>query len=424
MLVEVMMSALLVALAATAVFKGIDGANATSGQSKARAIATTLAQEDQEALRSKDPRTLASYNPAPVQRIVNDVPYTITSTASFVSDRAESESCTKASGRVTYVSIKSTVTWPDMRGAKPVSAASVIAINNAYAKGSLSIRINDAHAAPVAGVGVSTTTPSALSGTTNSVGCLVWDGLNTGAYFGSFSKAGYVDPSGANVVAPVNGWNVTTGSTAVATHLYDQAGSVNFTFVGKSGSTVYPGARADGVTLSHPSVPAPGVRRANFTAASAYQFTGLFPFTTAYAASAGACAANTTAPGTTTSVIVPPGGLASPDPVVIEMPLINVRIRRTTGTTFFNQVTSNYQAPHVTVRPLSATCGGAVSIGPADANGVPTVTGAALAFPYGSYMVCADDNTRKAEVQVDLVDLAAGTAKDVVIPRSGTTGLC
>jgi hypothetical protein len=65
-----------------------------------------------------------------------------------------------------------------------------------------------------------------------------------------------------------------------------------------------------------------------------------------------------------------------------------------------------------------------VSIGPADANGVPTVTGAALAFPYGSYMVCADDNTRKAEVQVDLVDLAAGTAKDVVIPRSGTTGLC
>src|SRR5919112_1325983 len=102
-LVEIMMSALLVALAATAVFKGIDGATATSGQSKSRAVATTLAHEDQERMRSMDPRKLASYNPSPAKKVVNRVEYTITSEASWVSDRGDAESCTKGDGRVTYV---------------------------------------------------------------------------------------------------------------------------------------------------------------------------------------------------------------------------------------------------------------------------------------------------------------------------------
>src|SRR3954465_7796326 len=90
-LIEIMMSALLVALAATAVFKGIDGATATSAQSKSRAVAVSLAQEDQERMRSMDPRKLSSYSPAPTTRTVNDVQYTITSTASYVSDRTDSE---------------------------------------------------------------------------------------------------------------------------------------------------------------------------------------------------------------------------------------------------------------------------------------------------------------------------------------------
>src|SRR5215208_2617998 len=128
-LVEIMMSALLIALAATAVFKGIDGATATSGQSKSRAVASTLAHEDQERLRSMDPRKLASYSPAPAKKTVNRVDYTITSTADWVSDRTDSESCTKGDGRVTYVKISSKVEWPDMLGSKPVNASSIVAIN-------------------------------------------------------------------------------------------------------------------------------------------------------------------------------------------------------------------------------------------------------------------------------------------------------
>src|SRR3954462_1430530 len=131
MLVEIMMSALLVALATTAVFKGIDGATATSGQSKSRAVAVSLAQEDKEAIRSMDPPKLSSYAPTPTTKTVNDVDYTITSTASYVSDRTDSESCTKGDGRVTYVKISSKVEWPEMRSSKPVPASSTAARNNA-----------------------------------------------------------------------------------------------------------------------------------------------------------------------------------------------------------------------------------------------------------------------------------------------------
>src|SRR5829696_5393878 len=106
-LVEIMMSALLVALAATAVFKGIDGATATSAQSKSRAVATNLAQEDQERLRAMDPRKLASYSPTPVDKTVNRVNYAVASSAQWVSDRGDTESCTKGDGRVVYVRITS-----------------------------------------------------------------------------------------------------------------------------------------------------------------------------------------------------------------------------------------------------------------------------------------------------------------------------
>src|SRR5215204_4958176 len=116
-LIEIMMSALLVALAATAVFKGIDGATATSSQSKSRAVATTLAHEDQERLRAMDPRKLASYAPTPAKKTV------------------------------------------DRTGATGVPA-----------------------------IPVTVDPPVGVTKNTNDGGCVVFDGLNSGAYFGQFSK--------------------------------------------------------------------------------------------------------------------------------------------------------------------------------------------------------------------------------------------
>lgn len=413
------MSALLVALAATAVFKGIDGANATSGQSKARAIATTLAHEDQERLRSMDPLGLSSYSPSPVQKVVNRVPYTITSSAAYVSDRGESESCTRGSGRVVTVRITSQVTWPDMRGSNPVRASSLIAISNAYQRGSLAVKFQNAAADPVPGVSVSVTSPTSLSGASNSAGCVVWDGLSTGSYFGSFSKAGYVDPAGAPNPAPVNGWSVTTGSTGIYTQLYDLAGSANFQFVGKVGSTQYPGARASGVTVSHANMPTPlNERTSTFPRGNTASFTNLFPFATPYSAWAGSCAANRAPSTEAESVSVPAGAGATPNPVLVEMPVLNVRVRRN------NQ---NYANADVRVRPADTGCGStSVQLPLSNASGIPG-TQVDRAFPYGRYVVCADDNSRRVEQTITLATTGAlnpATAQDLVIPTSGGQSQC
>jgi Tfp pilus assembly protein PilV len=418
MLVEIMMSALLIALAATAVFKGIDGANALSGNSKARAAATTLAQEDLERMRAMNPLNLSGYA-STRQKTVSRVPYTIASTGDWVSDRGGSESCTKGSGRVTFVRVTSSVTWPDMRGAKPVVASTLIAVSNAYGKGSLAVRINDRNAAGVPGIGVNVNSPAVLSGVTNASGCVVWDGLDSGTYLGSFSRAGYVDPSGANLVSPVNGWNVTTGSTGVSTHLYDLAGQANFSFVGRAGpTTTYPGAKAPGMTISHQNMPTAGnVRRATFASpANAFTFTNLFPFLSKYTAYAGVCDVNAPLQNAA-SVLVPAGGLATPDPVIVDMPVLNVRVRR-------NNL--NYANANVTVTPVDPACGVKVALPLSDAAGVPG-TGTDRAFPYGSYTVCADDTVRKYTTQISLTTTASAnpaTAADLVIPTSGGGGRC
>jgi hypothetical protein len=430
-----MMSALLIALAATAVFKGIDGATATSSQSKSRAVATTLAHEDQERMRSMDPRKLASYNPAPAQKVVNRVRYTVTSTADWVSDRTDAESCTKGEGRVTYVKISSKVEWPDMVGSKPVMASSLVAINNAYAKGSLAVKLVDRTGATgVQDIPVSVDPPVGLTKQTNQAGCVVFDGLNSGAYFGQFSKVGYVDPNGANLVRPTNGWNVTTGSTAISTYQYDRAGQINFAFDTKyltNAAWDINSPPGNEVSVLHQNIPGPpfqGMRQETVADNSpGYTFDELFPFTTPYASFAGNCTTSAPAWTTPSSATVPPGGTAPQSPVKLRMPALGVRVRRNGATP------STTTVARVTVRPASGTCIPTRTLTNAtSANSFTTAptsaTAQQYAFPPGSYRVCADNSIsastdRKAEVTWNNTD-ENGQLITVDITDSSGTGTC
>jgi hypothetical protein len=389
-----MMSALLIALAATAVFKGIDGATATSSQSKSRAAATTLAHEDQERMRSMDPRKLASYNPAPAQKVVNRIRYTITSTADWVSDRTDSESCTKGEGRVTYVKISSKVEWPDMVGSKPVMASSIVAINNAYAKGSLAVKLVDRTGATgVQDIPVSVDPPVGLTKQTNTAGCVVFDGLNSGAYFGQFSKVGYVDPNGANLVRPTNGWNVTTGSTAISTYQYDLAGQINFAFDTKyltNAAWDIASPPGNEVSVLHQNIPGPpfqGMRQETVADNSpGYTFDELFPFTTPYASFAGNCATSAPAWTTPSSATVPSGGTAPQSPVKLRMPALGVRVQRNAGTPAASAdvIIKPVAAGCVPTKQLQATSTNSFTLAPTSA------TARDFALPPGDYTVCAD----------------------------------
>jgi hypothetical protein len=234
---------------------------------------------------------------------------------------------------------------------------------------------------------------------------VVFDGLDSGQYFGQFSKAGYVDPNGTNVVRPANGWNVTTGSTSISTYQYDLAGAIVFAFDTKYGTNTWSVTNPDAVTLMHQNIPGPPQQGARIqtvpNGTSTYTFGALFPFLTPYTSFAGDCSAtappatfpnqvHTVGPGATV------GSVAAPK--TLRMPTLAYKVTRTNS----SGVTSNRQNARVKVRPATGTCitpRAFASLTPAkltDANGDLKPLGSSdanvFALPYGSFIACADDN--------------------------------
>jgi hypothetical protein len=322
-----------------------------------------------------------------------------------------------------------------MRTSKPVQASSIVAINNAYAKGSLAVKIIDRNGDPVPLIPITVDPPVSQTKDTNDAGCAVFDGLDAGQYFGQFSKVGYVNPNGDNVVRPAGGWNVTTGSTSVSTYQYDRAGTINFTFDTKyltNAAWDVTSAPADtSVTLLHGNIPGPpaqGVKTANVAVGSSgLNFNSLFPFATQYTAFAGDCV--TAAPSWTTpnSALVPPAGSVG---LKLRMPAIGVKVQRNGGNPAGNT--------EVTVRPSSGSCINTRVLPNATSTNswITEPTGSTdlnlskYVFPAGSYIVCADDNVgtgnaRKAEVTVNnTAESGSRTTVNITQSTATSTGQC
>jgi prepilin-type N-terminal cleavage/methylation domain-containing protein len=84
-LIEVIVSAAVLAIVALAVLSGIDGAGASSAREKARAVASSLAEQDQERLRSMPVEMLANPPQTPPV-IVDGVTYDVASKAQWITD--------------------------------------------------------------------------------------------------------------------------------------------------------------------------------------------------------------------------------------------------------------------------------------------------------------------------------------------------
>ena len=221
-LIEVMVSALLVVILSVGVLKALDAAEASSGGNKARGTAANLAQQDQERLRSFRAKELSNARETRT-RTVAGVVYTIVSRSDWVSDASGSKSCNGASARADYMKINSTVTWPDMRGAKPVSTNSVVAAPSGSFgdEGSLGVQVLNRSGVGQAAVTVIVTGPKNLSDTTDANGCVFFGYLPEGNYTVTFSKAGHVDANGVTNVSRVIG--VQNETTQVQTIDYDLA---------------------------------------------------------------------------------------------------------------------------------------------------------------------------------------------------------
>src|SRR4051794_40715583 len=107
-LIEVLVSAMLVATAAVGVLAGVDGASHTSGDQRARATASTLAQQEIERLRALNPSTLAGYVTTPRADSTDTrsgITFTSSTSVNWRTDINNTQACAGASNGTRYLAL-------------------------------------------------------------------------------------------------------------------------------------------------------------------------------------------------------------------------------------------------------------------------------------------------------------------------------
>jgi type II secretory pathway pseudopilin PulG len=343
-LLEVIVSAAVLALVAVAVLAGIDGAQSSTGREKSRSVAANLAEQDQERMRSLQVDSLADYTETRNVNVDGST-YQVVSTGTWVrDDTGGTISCQNNSKQADYLQITSTVTNSSVGyRTAPVAISSLVAPSVAYSstRGSLAVQVNDRDGVGVPGLMVAIDGPSSDSAQTNGSGCAVFQYIAVGNYNITLNRPGWVDHFGNTT--SVGNQDVTAGTLNVRSMDYDEAATAVATIgTYKPGSTDTSSGNL--IPSTAPRVSAtnsgePGMLR-NFTSspasgATTINLTNLFPFADEYGVFTGACdEANPTNydadyfPNYTGSVLTDPAGTHA---VTVRQPPLNFRLRDNSG---------------------------------------------------------------------------------------------
>jgi type II secretory pathway pseudopilin PulG len=318
-LIEAIVAAAVLAMVALAVLSGIDGATRASGRERARSVAASLAEQDQERLRSMQIDTLSKYNAAPRTVPVDGVNYTVTSTTRWVRDDTSTASnCTTGDNKQSdYLYIKSSVT-SNVVGVRtaPVTIESIVTPPIKYSSpaGSLAIQVNNRSGVGVPNLGVSIAGPTGATRNTDASGCALFEYIPEGDYDVTATRGGWVDELG-NATLTSNDVAVNRGTLVKQTLVYDQAANATLaikTYTPESTTDVRDSSAAEITTI-----PA-GKPMRQFPATSGLkptiQATKLFPFTAPYAFWTGNCASESPATYTSTYFNTAGGKALQTDP--------------------------------------------------------------------------------------------------------------
>jgi Tfp pilus assembly protein PilV len=406
-LMEVIIAAAVLVLVVLGVLAGMDAVTSTAGANKARTVAATLAEKDQERLRGMRTMDIDSMNLEPYDVMVGPVKYHIESQAAWVYDASGDEvSCGVAKGQASYMRITSTVSSAKTGGAvKPVVLSSIVAPQvGASAAGSLSVMVKDAQDKGVPDVTV--TAPPAAPEKTNSLGCAVFGQLTAGTYVVTLSKSGYVDKEG--VTNPNKPATVTAGNMSTLEFAYDAGAQITVDVKTKPdasgvddpaasvlGANAELGAGLRSFTLPSAFSPAPNpayptdsvttgtpATVVNTFTGRSMLLTNLFPFRSGYTFYSGRCMANDPSKYVTNyfdnhsgRVVLDPGD--SGKHVTVYEPPTSFKV------TFNSTVRS---AANLYAYPTGPACGGVrIPMGVTTATGKVTYPG----LPYGDYQICA-----------------------------------
>ena len=426
---EVVVSAAILILVVLGIFAGLDAVAGTAGANKARTVAATLAEKDQEELRSLmtvDLNRIRSVIPGPREVNVDGVRYVVESDADLVTDvGGEDISCSLDDGEGSFIRITSKVTSP-MTGAKvkPVVISSIVAPEPG--SGALVAKVVDARDNPVKNMPVQAVGPESITKTTNDAGCAVFGAVTAGAYEVKVNQTGWVDPEGDQEV--IKTATVSAGTLTTVDFVYDIAASLTVNIQSLYGGppAVLNTDNSYGVIAAHTGI-LTGFRLWTSTnPATPISLNRLFPFQHPYKIFSGRCmdqdptgfqenffdvytaAAPTLTPGQTAaiSILEPPVNL---------------------NATF----TQSSIASNVYAYPRTGTCGD-----PARYDMGPVTGGQATrrGLPFGSYDICvqftrSSGTIWRRTIQGVVNDTAAGgnaTRHPVAVTTSSpsVTGAC
>jgi Tfp pilus assembly protein PilV len=294
-LIEVLISAVMLALIVIATFNGFDIADHASADQRARAQADVIAQQDEDHLRSKQIDQISTLNETHPPIKMDGTEYTLVSTGEFIADTTGATTCDSTSAQASYVRTTSTVTWPGAGTRDPVVETGLIAPPPG---GTLLVEITNAKGLPVSGMTVEAIGPSPatsmVTGTTGVKGCVIFSGLEEGEYRATAFQTGYINNKSFTSEPPVSEQSVTisAGTTEKKPFGFDRPGAIAVTF---TPSTLGEKAESDTFVAQNTGLPTPGFvtfGKVGTYAATVTSSQTLYPFEGAYAVYAGTCEAD------------------------------------------------------------------------------------------------------------------------------------
>lgn len=380
---EVLFSAVILALIVTATFTGFDVANRASASERARAQADVVAQQDEDRLRSFQINQLSSLN-ATRTVTYNGTTYTVVSKGEFIADASGSSSCSTVAEEASYVRTTSTVTWAALGTRPPVVETGLI---TPPAGGALLVQVTNARGVPVSGVTIVATGPNSANAVTGPKGCVIFAALAEGTYTVTAHEAGYIDKTGAET--PELTTTVVPGTTDKKAFEIDRPGALAVSFEPSVGGE----AKGDSFVAQNPLMPTPSFK--TFGTLGTYETTvtsplKLFPFgepaspehpaSGQYGVYAGTCEADSpekNGAGPPLGVNVLPG-----ETVAVKVPLPAVNLQVFSGTTSATAAVTEFSG---TFKDEGTGCEG--KLHPFSVSGA--VTGELhKGMPFGKFTLC------------------------------------
>ena len=408
-----MVGAIVLAIVTFAVLDGMSGAADTGERNRQRSVASTLAQQDIERLRSFEITDLSNYRETRTVRM-GGVDYTVVSRTDWVRDASGLISCTNDDTKAEYLKITS-VAWSPASDDRPVREVSLLTpAPGAFSStaGTAAIKLTDRDGNPHSNVGVSLDGSTNFSDSTNDVGCAIFGMVPAGNYE-------------VNVNGLV-GWGGEDGTTNVVTvqpaktslkHLeLEPPGSLRARFERPDGSA----AAWNSMTVANAKLPGGTKPFSAGSRVATIDSNGLFPFLDGYAVYAGTCRANnpsfwdptyftTSGKG---SVLLDPGDFLRP--VDVQMGMLTVRVRNSAGSAVNARITLRQQDSGT-----GCTVGSLTDF----VNSTSPVVGEhTFVVPFGTYRVCAN-NTSGTIRRKETTAPPGTTPNDVRLAPPGASGM-